>query len=57
VKALFIKALQLLIFLLENMTIKEAAHEATKLIVAALAISGGILLEQYMEILLKSIPC
>jgi len=51
-----LKALKLLIFPPENMTIKEAAHEATKLIVAALAISGGILLEQYMEILLKSMP-
>ena len=50
------KALKLLFFPPENMTLKEAAHEATKLTVAALAISGGILLEQYMETLLKSIP-
>lgn len=51
-----LKALKLLFFPPENMTLKEAAHEATKLIVAGLAISGGILLEQYMETLLKSIP-
>lgn len=51
-----LKALKMVFFPPENMTFNEALHEATKLIVAGLAISGGILLEQYIDTLLKSIP-
>jgi ribosomal protein L12E/L44/L45/RPP1/RPP2 len=51
-----LKALKLLFFPPENMTFKEAANEASKLIVAGLAITGGIFLEQYIDTLLKSIP-
>lgn len=50
------RAIKLLFNPPANMTKKEAAHEATKLIVAGLAISGGILLEQQLEIYLKAIP-
>jgi regulator of extracellular matrix RemA (YlzA/DUF370 family) len=51
-----LKAIKLLFFPPENMSIKEAAHEATKLIVAGLAVTGGIVLEQYLDTLLKTIP-
>lgn len=51
------KALKLLFFPPENMSYREAAHEATKLIIASLAITGGVLLEQYLDTLLKkSVP-
>lgn len=51
-----LKAIKLLFFPPENMSLREAAHEATKLIIAGLAITGGIILEQYLDTLLKSIP-
>ena len=51
-----LKALRVLILPPEDMTLKEAAHESTKLIVAGLAITGGILLEESVQTFLKSIP-
>ena len=51
-----VKAFSLLFFPPEDLTLKEAAHEATKLLVAGLAITGGILLEQYVDTLLNSMP-
>lgn len=51
-----LKALKLLFFPPENLNFREAAHEATKLIVAGLAITGGIILEEYLEVLTNTIP-
>lgn len=51
-----LKALKLLFFPPENITWRDAAHEATKLIVAGLSVTGGIMLEQYLDTLLKAFP-
>ena len=50
------KAIKMLLCPPKNMTKKEAVHEATKLIASGLAVSGGILLEQYLDTLLKAFP-
>lgn len=51
-----LKAVKMLLFPPKDMTLSEAAHEATKLLAAGLAVSGGIILEQYLETLLEAIP-
>jgi hypothetical protein len=50
------KAIKILILPPDDISLNEAAHEATKLIVAGLAITGGILLEESVESFLRSIP-
>ena len=39
-----------------GMTVRQAAHEATKIIAAGLTIAGGILLEEYVDKLIKLAP-
>jgi hypothetical protein len=51
-----LKALKMLFFPPKNITFEESAHEATKLLTAGLVISGGIILEQYLDTLLKAVP-
>lgn len=51
-----ISAVKFLCFPPEGMTAVQAAHEASKLVFSGLMISGGILLEQQLEVLISSIP-
>lgn len=51
-----LKALKMLFFYPENMSRKEAAHEASKLIASGLIISGGIAIEEVLQKSLMSIP-
>ena len=51
-----LRAFKMLVVPPDGMTRNEAAHEATKLIAAGLAISGGILLEEVVSKLLLSVP-
>lgn len=48
------KAVKVLIFPPENMTYEEALHEAKKLLATGLIISLGVIVEQYIDALIKS---
>ena len=50
------RALKLLLSPPDGMSMKEAAHASSKLVVAGLAITGGILLEQYVDTFFKALP-
>lgn len=47
------KAVKVLLFPPENMTYKEALHEAKKLLATGLIISLGVIVEQYIDTLIK----
>ena len=47
------KAVKLLIFPPENMTYEEALHEAKKLLATGLIVSLGVIVEQYIDTLIK----
>ena len=47
------KAIKTLIFPPENMTFKDALHEANKLLASGLIISVGVIVEQYIDTLIK----
>ncbi|MEW6552225.1 MAG: lactate permease [Campylobacterota bacterium] len=47
------KAIKMLIFPPENMTYEEAMHEAKKIIASGLIISAGVIVEQYLDTLIK----
>lgn len=49
-------AIKVVCFPPPEMTLRQAAHEATKLIAAGLTIAGGILIEEFVEKALLSIP-
>ena len=51
-----LKAIKMLLLPPEGMTVRQAAHEATKIIAAGLTIVGGILLEEYVDKLIKLAP-
>lgn len=51
-----LKAIKMLFCPPEGMTFRQAAHEATKIIAAGLTIAGGILLEEYVDKLIKLAP-
>ncbi|MAD42363.1 MAG: lactate permease [Arcobacter sp.] len=48
------KAVKILIFPPENMTYEEALHEAKKLLATGLIVSIGVIVEQYIDTLIKS---
>lgn len=50
------RAIKLLMFPPENMTMQEAAHESSKLIASGLIISGGILIEESLQKVLATVP-
>ncbi|MDO8332003.1 MAG: hypothetical protein Q7T36_16175 [Fluviicoccus sp.] len=45
----FLHALKTLVLPPQDMTMRQAAHEATKILVAGVAVSGGLLLEEYIQ--------
>ncbi len=51
-----LRAIKLLFFPPEGMSLKEAAHEATKLIASGLVIAGGIVLEEVLDKFLVGVP-
>ena len=51
-----LKAIKILCFPPEGMTIGQAAHEASKLIAAGLAAIGGIAVEQQIDNMIKAAP-
>jgi hypothetical protein len=51
-----LKAIKMLCFPPEGMTLAQAAHEATKLIAAGLLVVGGVAVEQHIDNLIKVIP-
>jgi hypothetical protein len=51
-----LRAVKMLCFPPEGMTLAQAAHEASKLIAAGLAVAGGIALEQQIDNMLKATP-
>lgn len=48
------KAVKVLLFPPENMTYEEALHEAKKLLATGLIVSVGVIIEQYIDTLIKS---
>ena len=50
------KAMKMICFPPEGMTIAQAAHEASKLIAAGLVVTGGIAIEQYIDTMIKTMP-
>ena len=51
-----LRAIKILLFPPEGMTLKQAAHEASKLIAAGLIIAGGVMLEELIEQAIKGVP-
>lgn len=51
-----LKAIKMLCFPPEGMTMAQAAHEASKLIAAGLAVIGGIAVEQHIDNMIKLAP-
>lgn len=51
-----LKAIKMLCFPPEGMTLAQAAHESSKLISAGLAVVGGIALEQQIDNMIKAAP-
>ena len=51
-----LKAIKIVCFPPETMTLAQAAHEASKLIAAGLTISGGIIVEEFIDKLIKATP-
>lgn len=51
-----LKAIKMLCFPPQGMTIAQAAHEASKLIAAGLAVIGGIAVEQHIDNMIKAAP-
>jgi len=51
-----LRAIKMLCFPPEGMTFAQAAHEASKLIAAGLAVAGGIALEQHIDNMIKAVP-
>jgi hypothetical protein len=51
-----LKAVEILVNPPSGLTVDQAAHEASKLIAAGLAISGGVMIEEFVERSIQSIP-
>lgn len=51
-----LKAIKMLCFPPEGMSFAQAAHEASKLIAAGLAVIGGIAVEQHIDNMIKAAP-
>lgn len=51
-----LKAIKMLCFPPEGMTLAQAAHEASKLIAAGLVVAGGIAVEQHIDNMIKAAP-
>lgn len=50
------KAIKMICFPPEGMTVAQAAHEASKLIAAGLVVTGGIAIEQSIDAMIKTMP-
>jgi hypothetical protein len=51
-----LKAVKMLAFPPANMTFAQVSHEASKIIATALAVSGGIVLEEYIDNMIRLTP-
>ena len=52
----FLRAIKMLLVPPEGMTLRQAAHEASKIIAAGFTVAGGIILEEYVDKLIKLAP-